>query len=78
VEAKNESKFGSSDRSLSVANSFDFGQESFKLSQFQGSEGATKYIRTIDNLYDAMNSCNPLGKGTKAPKLFFRIICLLE
>lgn len=53
--------------SLSVANSIDFCRESLKLSQFQGSEATTKFIRTIDALFDAMNSRNPLGKGTKAP-----------
>ena len=51
--------------SSSVANAIEFLDSSMKLDQFQGSEGTVKFIRTIDRLFDMLNSRNPLAKGFK-------------
>lgn len=41
--------------------------EELHLGQFKGSEGTVKFIRVFDKLFDALNSRNFLGKGSKAP-----------
>ena len=38
-----------------------------KLEDFQHPSGAVKFVRTIDRLFDILNSRNPLGKGFKLP-----------
>ena len=38
-----------------------------KLDQFQGSTGTVKFIRTMDRLFDMLNSRNPMLKGFKQP-----------
>jgi len=53
--------------SSSVADAIDFCRKDLKLSEFKDSEATTKFIRTVDSLFDTMNSRNPLGRGYKAP-----------
>ena len=53
--------------SSSVANAIEFLGKSAKLPNFSDSHGTVKFIRTIDHLFDILNSRNPLGKGFKAP-----------
>ena len=55
--------------SRSVADAIDFCRDSLKYPEFQGSEATTKFIRTIDSLFDIMNSRNIYGKGTKSPMM---------
>ena len=37
----------------------------FQSNKFQNSKGTIKFIRIIDQLFDILNSRNPLGKGFK-------------
>jgi hypothetical protein len=53
--------------SKSVADAIDFCREGLKYPEFQGSEATTKFIKTIDCLFDTMNSRNIFGRGSKAP-----------
>ena len=53
--------------SSSVANAIDFLDKWGELPNFSGSNGTVKFIRTIDRLFDILNSRNPLAKGFKAP-----------
>ena len=53
--------------SSSVANAIEFLDKSIKLRNFSGSNGTVLFIRTIDRLFDLLNSRNPWPKGFKAP-----------
>lgn len=53
--------------SSSVANAIEFLDKSFKLPAFCNSDGTVEFIRTIDKLFDMLNSRNPLGNGYKTP-----------
>jgi len=53
--------------SSSVADAIEFLDLSMKLEDFQHSSGTVKFVRTIDRLFDILNSRNPLGKGFKQP-----------
>ena len=53
--------------SSSVANAIEFLDKSAHLPMFCDSQGTVKFIRTIDRLFDMLNSCNPIAKGFKAP-----------
>ena len=53
--------------SSSVADAIEFLDFSMKLDDFQHSSGTVKFVRTIDRLFDILNSRNPLGKGFKQP-----------
>ena len=53
--------------SSSVADAIDFLNISMKLPEFQDSSGTVKFVRTVDRLFDMLNSRNPLGKGYKKP-----------
>ena len=59
--------YASQTLSQSVANAIDFCREDLKLSEFQGSEATTEFIRVFDSLFDSFNSQNPRGKRFKAP-----------
>ena len=51
----------------SVANAIDFMNINQKQPEFQDSEGTVAFIRTLDRLFDMLNSRNPHGKGFKQP-----------
>ena len=52
----------------SVADAMDFMNIVQKQpSEFEGSEAKVVFIRTIDRLFDLLNSRNPHGKGSKKP-----------
>ena len=53
--------------SNSVADSIDFCREKLKLSQFDGSEATTKFLRKFDMLFDILNSKSKFGKRLSAP-----------
>ena len=53
--------------SSSVANATEFLDKSAHLPMFCDSQGTLKFIRTIDRLFDRLNSRNPIAKGFKAP-----------
>ena len=53
--------------SSSVANAIQFLDKSFKLPEFQNSNGTVEFLRTIDRLFDMLNSRSPLGNGFKTP-----------
>ena len=53
--------------SSSVADAIEFLDMSMKMSEFQGSQSTVTFIRTIDKLFDMLNSRNPIGKGYKQP-----------
>ena len=53
--------------SSSAADAIEFLDSTMKLDQFQGSTGTVKFIRTIDRLFDMLNSGNPMAKGFKQP-----------
>lgn len=53
--------------SASVADAIDFLREDMKMPQFQGSEETTKFIRLMDQVFDILNSKNPVGRGFKSP-----------
>ena len=51
----------------SVADAMDFMNIVQKQPEFEGSEATVMFIRTIDRLFDLLNSRNPHGKGFKKP-----------
>ena len=51
----------------SVADAIDFMNIVLKQPEFEGSEPTVMFIRTIDRLFDLLNSRNPHGKGFKKP-----------
>lgn len=53
--------------SSSVANAVEFLDKSMKLPSFCDSHGTVNFIRTIDQLFDMLNSRNPVAKGYKTP-----------
>ena len=53
--------------SSSVANAIDFLDKSIQFPSFGDSHGTVKFIRTIDQLFDMLNSRNPIAKGFKSP-----------
>ncbi|CAB3997104.1 DNA transposase THAP9 [Paramuricea clavata] len=53
--------------SSSVADAIDFLNIVEKDEQFQDSEATVTFIRTVDKVFDILNSRNPLGKGSKQP-----------
>ena len=53
--------------SQSVADTLEFCMNDLKLPQFQGCEVTIRFIRSIDILFDFLNSRNPYGQGYKAP-----------
>jgi len=53
--------------SSSVADAIEFCREELKLPEFQGSEGTCIFIHTLDQLFDLLNSRNPLARNYKAP-----------
>lgn len=53
--------------SSSVADAIDFFNIVDKDARFQNSEVTFNFIRTIDKLFDILNTRNPLGKGSKQP-----------
>ena len=53
--------------SNSVADSIDFCREKLKLSQFLGSEATTKFLRTMNDMFDILNSKTKFGKRFCAP-----------
>jgi len=50
----------------SVANAIEF-LEKEGFDEFYGSSATVKFLRTIDRLFDILNSRNPFGKGFKTP-----------
>jgi hypothetical protein len=52
--------------SSSVADAIEYCTNTLKLPQFQGSAATVQFIRTIDHLFDFLNSSNPCAKGYKA------------
>jgi len=53
--------------SSSVADALVFCDQVQKLPQFQGCGPTVTFIRTIDRLFDLLNSRNPVARGYKAP-----------
>jgi hypothetical protein len=53
--------------SSSVADAIEFLDSSMKLKQFQDSKGTVNFVRTVDRLFDMLNSRNPMAKGFKQP-----------
>ena len=51
----------------SVADAIEYCSKILKLRPFFSSEGTVRFIRMFDQLFDILNSRNPLAKGTKAP-----------
>lgn len=52
--------------SSSVANAIEF-LEAEGFEDFRDSSATVKFLRTIDRLFDILNSRNPFGKGFKTP-----------
>ena len=53
--------------SSSVADAVEFLDVSMKMPEFQNSQPTVIFVRTIDRLFDILNSRNPLAKGYKQP-----------
>ena len=53
--------------SSSVASAIEFLDKSSQLPTFCDSHGTVKFIRTIDRVFDMLNSRNPIAKGFKTP-----------
>ena len=53
--------------SSSVADALEFCQKDIKFTQFKGCEATVEFIRKFDQLFDLMNSRNPLARNFKAP-----------
>jgi hypothetical protein len=59
--------------SSSVADAIDFLREDLHLADFAGSEKTTEFIRTVDKLFDYLNSRTPKAKGYKQPMNRFNL-----
>jgi hypothetical protein len=53
--------------SSSVADAIEFLDNVMELPDFKDRQGTVIFWRTIDRLFDMLNSRNPLGKGYKQP-----------
>jgi len=53
--------------SQSVADTLEFCMNDLKLPDYQGCEATIRFIRSIDILFDFLNSRNPYSQGYKAP-----------
>lgn len=53
--------------SQSVADALEFCLKELQLPEFEGCEATIEFIRSIDILFDFLNSRNPYGQGYKAP-----------
>lgn len=53
--------------SSSVADAIEFLDVGMKNLKFQNSSGTVEFVRTIDRLFDMLNSRNPVGKEYKQP-----------
>ena len=53
--------------SSSVADALEYCANELKLPEFQGCEATVGFIKMFDQLFDILNSRNPLAKGYKAP-----------
>ena len=53
--------------SSSVADAIEFLDIGMKNRKFQNSSGTVKFVRTIDRLFDMLNSRNHVGRGYKQP-----------
>jgi len=53
--------------SASVASALEFCNQHLNIAKFKDSGATVKFIRTLDRLFDVLNSRNPLAKGFKAP-----------
>lgn len=60
-------KLASQTLSSSVADAIEFLDLSMKMPQFKDSQPTVCFVRTIDRLFDTLNSRNPIGKGYKQP-----------
>jgi len=49
--------------SASVADALEYCNVVLNLPDFKGCEATVKFIRTIDHLFDMLNSRNPFAKG---------------
>ena len=49
-----------------VATAIEHCEKDLKMVEFEGSMGTVRFIKTIDKLFDILNSRNPCAKGTKA------------
>ncbi len=47
--------------SSSVADAIEFLDSSMKLKQFEDSKGTVNFVRTVDHLFDMLNSRNPMA-----------------
>ena len=53
--------------SSSVADAIAYCDSGLHLPEFAGCEGTVRFLRMFDQIFDLLNSRNPLGKGSKAP-----------
>ena len=52
--------------SSSVAGALLYGYKNLRLPQFNGYEETVHFLKTVDDVFDILNSRNPLTKGYKA------------
>lgn len=50
-----------------MADALEYCANELKLPEFQGCETTVEFIKMFDQLFDILNSRNPLAKGYKAP-----------
>ena len=53
--------------SSSVADAIAYCDSGLHLPEFAGCEGTVRFLPMFDQIFDLLNSRNPLGKGSKAP-----------
>jgi len=66
-QQKMKVKLAAQTLSSSVADALVFCDQVLRLPQFQGCGPTVTFIRTIDRLFDLLNSRNPVARGYKAP-----------
>jgi putative heme iron utilization protein len=54
-------------QTLSVADAIEYCDKTLNLPEFKGSEATVAFIRSVDRVFDFLNSRNTFGKGFKAP-----------
>ena len=65
--SKMKVKLAAQTLSASVANALEFCSQNLNIIKFKDSSATVKFIRTVDQLFDVLNSRNPLAKGYKSP-----------
>jgi hypothetical protein len=66
-QKEDESSLATQTLSSSVADAIEFCDKTLNLPEFKGNEATVAFIRSVDRVFNFLNSRNTFGKGFKAP-----------